>query len=271
MHKPSSLRDYLIALLVAGALLVGCTTYLLARHGFLFDAPAMFDIWFVPNKAIGNAALLMLALTFLIGPIVRYFDRLDSWLGYRKEIGIIAALLAIFHGFISYSWLPKKFPQQWIDFTSIEFGAGLIGALVLGFLCIASFKKAIMILEGSRWWFIQRFGLRLAILATIVHIVALKGNSWLRWFLTPNMIVSAEVLRPELPALGLLSGLLLGWVIVVRIYESVFLFHDIGFSPKEIVMDPVIKARGRRFFLWSLFVTALLYCMTLLWFVSFLH
>ena len=258
MHKPSSLRDYVIALLIASALTVFLGFYLFIRRGFMLDAPAGVDPLYVPNKVIANAGMIILAFTFLIGSIVRYFDRFDTWLGYRKEIGVVGAFLALSHGTISYFYLPQSNPNEYIDFTSLEFGAGLLGALLLFFLFIISFKKAIDLIGASRWWFLQRWGLRLVIAFTLVHIYALKWNGWVKW-LTHGAVPSKELVAPWLPGASLLATLFITWVVIVRLYESIFVFKNFGLSTKEISMDTILKARGRRFFIGSFWTLIILY------------
>jgi DMSO/TMAO reductase YedYZ heme-binding membrane subunit len=253
MHKPSSLRDYLIAGLIATSLFVFFCLYLSFRHGALFGAP-MTDTLYYPNKALAGVAMTMLALTFLIGPIVRYFDRYDTWLSYRKEIGILAGFLAVIHGLVSYYLLPIKFPRVWIEFSAIEFCAGLVGAILLVALFVLSWKSIILLVGGGTWWFLQRWGLRVTVIATLIHVYVMKWSSWVTWYTTGN----------NLPALGLLLTLFITWVVVVRLYESLFLFRACGFATKEICMDIEIKSRGRRFFLTSFVVYALLTAFMLL-------
>lgn len=265
MHKPSTFRDYMIASLMAGALVSFFSLYLFIRRGYLFDAPPTADILYVFNKVLIGAGTILLALTFLIGPIVRYFDRLDQWLGYRKEIGIMGGLLAVFHGLISYFFLPLKFSE--IDLASLTFAAGLVGAFLLIFLFIISFKKAIEVLGGSRWWFLQRWGLRLVIALTLIHVYVMKWDGWMKW-LKQGGVVTPELARPLLPGLGMLVTLFLTWVVIVRLYESLFLFKDFGIATKEISMDPILKARGRRFFLFSLSILVALYVIIFIRFVT---
>src|SRR3989344_8592003 len=112
----------------------------------MLDAPAGVDPLYVPNKVIANAGMIILAFTFLIGPIVRYFNRFDTWLGYRKEIGIVGGFLALSHAIMSYFFLPLKFPSSGLGFDQLTFAAGLIGAALLMFLFIISFKKTIEII-----------------------------------------------------------------------------------------------------------------------------
>lgn len=266
MHKPSSLRDYAVAISTAIFLTVFLGLYLSFRRGFMLDAPIGVDILYVPNKVIANVGVLILALSFLFGPIVRYFNRFDTWLGYRKEIGIVGAFLAIFHGIISYFFLPQKYPSEYIDFTSLEFSAGLIGVSILFFLFIISFKKAIDLIGASRWWFLQRFGLRLAVAFTLIHVYALKWNGWIKW-LTEGALSSKELTVAWLPGVSLLTALFITWVVIVRLYESVFLFKNFGLTTKEISMDVVLRARGRRFFIGSFLVLIILYILVLTRFV----
>ena len=117
MHKPSSGRDYLVALLLASSVTVFLGFYLFIRRGYLFTAPSSVDMLYVPNKAIAGAGVILIAFVFLLGPIVRYFDRFDKWLGYRKEIGIVGTFLLLADGTITYFYLPLNPPGQ--NLTSI--------------------------------------------------------------------------------------------------------------------------------------------------------
>lgn len=263
MHKPSSMRDYVIALLIATSLTVFFSLYLFIRRGYLFDAPPTADTLYVFNKAVVGAGTVLLAFTFLIGPIVRYFDRFDQWLGYRKEIGIVAGFLVFFHAIVSYSFLPLKFSQSRFTFDSLPFAAGFIGVLLLIFLFIISFKKVIEMMDGSRWWFLQRWGLRFVILLTIIHVYSMKWNGWMKWLKQGGGNPTAELANPQMAGLGILVMMFLTWVVIVRLYESAFLFRNCGFSAKEICMDSAVKARGRKFFIGSFWVLVVLYCLVI--------
>lgn len=258
-HKPSSLRDYVIALLITVSLTVLFGAYLLFRRGYLFDAPPITDMLYVPNKVLAGVAMTLLALTFIIGPITRYFDRFDKWLGYRKEIGIVAGFLAVLHGIISYYLLPIEFPREWIEFTTLQFGAGLIGAGLLVFLFLISFKKTITLLGAGSWWFLQRWGLRLVIALTLLHVYVMKWDGWVKWLTQGGGNATVKLANPWLPGLGILATLFITWVVIVRLYESIFLFRNVGLTTREISIDPVLRARGRRFFLISLSVLILCY------------
>ena len=268
MHKPSSLWDYTVAFLITGTIMVVFGLYLFLRRGYLFDAPPSADMLYVPNKVLASTAMTLLALTFIIGPVVRYFDRFDKWLGYRKEIGIVAGFLAIFHSLISYYLLPLKFPKFWLDFSSLEFGAGLVGTVLLAFLFFISFKQAIALLGAGHWWLLQRWGLRLAVIATLIHVYVMKWEGWTRWLVQGRGTATTELAHPSLPGLGLLTTLFITWVIIVRLYESIFLFRNAGIGTKEISTDENLKKHGRQFLLLSFWIFAVLSLLILIRFIG---
>lgn len=248
------MRDYVVSILIAAALSVVLGAYLLFRRGYFFDAPPTADMLFVPNKVLAGAGLTLLAFTFLIGPIARYFDSFDHLLRYRKEIGIVGGFLAVFHAIVSYFFLPLKFPQARFTFDNLPFVAGLVVVFLLVFLYVISFKKIIDMMGGSRWWLFQRWGLRLVIAFTIVHVFVMKWEFWVRWVTESSGRVSPELANPWLPAAGILVSMFIAWVVIVRLYETIFLYKDLGWKPKEIVVDAELRRRGRRFFICSFWV-----------------
>lgn len=264
MHKPSNWRDYFIACFIALILFVLLGSYLYVRRGYMFDAPASAGLLYVPNKVIASAGLVMLALVFLIGPIARYFDRFDHWLNYRKEIGIVGGFLAIAHGIISAWFVPAKFSVEGL-FSPERFDtaiAGLAGALLLSALIVISLKSLIEKIGGSRWWFLQRWGLRLVIFFSLYHVIVMKWHGWTTWF-QQGAKQTPELLSPWMTPASILVTLFIVWVVLVRVYESVFLFRDLGLQTKEIVMDPVLKTRGRKFFLFTFWLFTILYAVVL--------
>lgn len=248
-----------MATLLAAAVVVFFSLYLITRRGYFFDAPPTADPLFVPNKAIACAGMILLAFTFLLGPLSRYFNRWDHLLTYRKEIGIVGGFLAVFHALISYFLLPLKFPQAKFDFTNLYTLAGLIGTFLLVFLFIISLQKVIARMDGQRWWFLQRWGLRLVIVATLVHVFLMKWAGWVKWIKQGGGNPTTELANPWMPGLGILASSFIAWVVIVRVYETVFLFRDFGLRPKEIVMDETLRLRGRRFMQLSFLVLIAFY------------
>lgn len=264
MHKPSNLKDYFFASVLAMGLFVLLGTYLYFRRGFLFDAPDTAGMLYVPNKVIGGVSVLMLSVVFLTGPLSRYFDKFDHWIMYRKEIGIVGAWLAIVHGVISIWLVPAKFSLGGLfalERLHIAL-AGVTGVLLCAALILISWKQLMQKIGGVRWWFLQRWGLRLAVLAAALHVIPMKWSGWVSWF-ERGAKHTPELLHPLMTPASLLVTLFLVWVVLIRLYESIFLFHSWGLKTKEISVDSVLRARGRRFFLATLCLLILSYVIML--------
>lgn len=251
-HKPFSGRDYFVSVFVSAILLALFSSYLLVRRGYYFDAPISADMLFVPNKALAGVGIALLAFTFLVGPISRYFDRFDYWVGLRKELGIVGAFYIFVHAIVSYFLLPKKFPQDWYDFSSAEFAAGLVGAVALFVLFVISFQKMIALIGPARWWFLQRWGLRVVMLLAVIHVFDMKWAGWVKWLTKTPAAPTAEVANPWMPGLGILVSMFVAWVVIIRLYEMLFLFKGPGFATKEIAADPALRLHGQRLFWGSL-------------------
>jgi hypothetical protein len=262
--KPFNFHDYVVAIGISlGLTLFGAVYLGVFRRTYLFNAPPTADAWFVPNKVIVGTGILMIAFTFLIGPLARYFNAFDQWVRYRKEIGIVGGFFALFHVVVSYFYLPKKFPPSGMDFTGVVYGAGLVATFVVLFLILISFQKAVDLL-GNRWWFLHRWGLRMLILFAVLHVYVMKWNgAWMKWLMKGGGPSVPELPNGWLPGLGLLTGVFLTWVVIVRLYETIFIFKDLGWKPKEISRDEKLRRHGRRFVIISFWVMIIGYVLIL--------
>ncbi len=250
-HKPFNFHDYVVSILIALVLTVFCGGYYWVQRTYLFNAPQGIDAFYVPDKVIAWVGIVLLAFTFLIGPIYRYFDAFDYLLEYRKEIGIVGGVFALFHPVMAYFFLPLTFPQSEIPLTSVTYGAGLAGSLVVIFLIFISYENAKILLGPSRWWLLHRFGLRLVILFAVIHFFCIEWSTWVQWLTQSAGKPSAELLYPWMPEPTIFAGLFIVWVVIIRLYETIFLYKDLGLKPKEIAPDANLRLRGRRFFIYS--------------------
>jgi DMSO/TMAO reductase YedYZ heme-binding membrane subunit len=245
----SSFHDYVVSSLIALVLTVLYGVYYWIQRTYVFNAPPGVDPLSVPDKVIAVVGLILLAFTFLIGPIYRYFDAFDYLLQYRKEIGIVGGFFALFHPVMAYFFLPLTFPD--VPLTSVTYGTGLAGSFVVIFLFFISFQKAITLFGANRWWFLHRFGLRLVILFALIHFFCIEWSTWVQWLTQSAPKPDAELPSPWMPEPTIFAVLFALWVVIVRLYETVFLYKDFGLKPKEIAPDANLRLRGRRFFIYS--------------------
>jgi hypothetical protein len=122
---------------------------------------------------------------------------------------------------------------------------------VVIFLILISFENAKILFGASRWWLLHRFGLRLVILFAVIHFFCIEWDTWVQWLTQSADKPSAELLSPWMPEPTTFAGLFVVWVVIVRLYETVFLYRDFGLKPKEIAQDANLRLRGRRFFIYS--------------------
>lgn len=249
--KPFRLHDYVVSILIALVLTVFYGGYYMIQRTYFFNAPPGIDAFYVPDKVIAVVGTILLAFTFLIGPIYRYFNAFDYVIQYRKEIGIVGGFFALFHPLVAYFFLPLTFPQPEIPLTSVTYGAGLAGSLIVIFLTFISLQNAVILLGANRWWFLHRLGLRLVILFAVIHFFCIEWSTWVQWLTQSAGKPSVELLYPWIPEPTIFAGLFIVWVVIVRLYETVFLYRDLGLKPKEIVPDANLRLRGRRFFIYS--------------------
>lgn len=66
----------------------------------------------------------------------------------------------------------------------------------------------------------------------------MRWSGWVKWVKQGGGNSSAEFAHPWMPGAGILVSMFPAWVVIVRLYETVFLYRDLGFKPKEISRDP---------------------------------
>jgi len=95
----------------------------------------------------------------------------------------------------------------------------------------------------------------------------MKWNFWVKWVKSGGK-ASAELANPWLPGAGILVSMFIAWVVIVRLYEMIFLYREFGFfSTKEIASDETLRLRGRRFFIRSFWVLMTLYFLVITRFI----
>lgn len=199
-------KQYLVSLAVGILTFAALSLYIFFRRGF-------YDL-FLANKVVAGAALFLLAIVLLIGLLSRYFVRFDSWVQYRKELGVVSFLFALVHSLISL----QIFPLSYFANNLAPFLLGLVALAILIFLFIIGQwqRKFIQWWGGNRWWFYQQWGARVALALVFFHVVLLRYKGWVIWFAEGG---SAELARPYLPPLSLLLTLFATFVAVVRVGE----------------------------------------------------
>lgn len=207
-------RQWTIAILTGWAVFAVLSTYLFFRRGY-------FDLY-IANKAFGSASLIVIGIVLLIGPLSRLYQKFDSWIIYRKELGIVGFAAALAHTVISLFFLPDKFAfASFFVFTSLNrglvpflFGAGSI--LVFCVLTVMSFDAVIRRMDKEVWWRWQYWGVRIAFVLLFLHLVVMKYPGWISWYVQGG---GKELARPFMPPGSIVAGSFGLFVLLVRLAE----------------------------------------------------
>lgn len=207
MNK-EQIRQYSVATIFGLVLFILLSGYLFLRRGY-------FDLYII-NKVSAGASLIILAVVILIGPLSRLYDRFDSWIIYRKELGIVAFVLALAHGAISFFFLSDRFSVAYFMNHLATFILGFTSVFVLGYLFILSFERIINFLDRKKWWLVQSWGVRIAGILVFLHVFLLKYPGWVNWYIKGG---SSELARPYLPPASIIAFAFAFFVVLVRLSE----------------------------------------------------
>lgn len=123
------------------------------------------------NRAVGDMSVILIALTMIVGPVVRIWPKMNVLTPWRRECGIYAVILAIVHTVIIFSgWIEWDFlklvgyqihpatgqyvmAQQGFGLANI---LGIIALLYGIVLAMSSNNLSMKLLGGSVWKFIQQ-------------------------------------------------------------------------------------------------------------------
>ncbi len=122
------------------------------------------------NKAAADASFLLLTATMAIGPVARLWPRLRSVVPLRRELGVYAIVLALIHTLIIFDgWIEWDFARLFGfefhpglgHYVMFQHGFGLANAIGLialvygAVLALTSTDRAVRLLGGPTWKFIQ--------------------------------------------------------------------------------------------------------------------
>ncbi len=202
--------QYGAAALVAGFLFACAAYYWYARQG-------AFSLN-IANRAIADVAITLLAIILLLGPITRWYNVFDRYLQYRKELGVTAAMLVMLHFILSFFVLTSGSARMRFVTTGAKgFAFGVIATLVLIGLTAISSTTLMRAIGSKHWWGLQRWGVRIAYVASLLHVWFVALPRWRTWYAKGD----PRVAHDQWPSLGILIGWLLLAVLILRLLEHI--------------------------------------------------
>lgn len=196
-QPPSELSLYLRVLVVSALIFGGFYAY-----------TTWLQIPNVLNKTAADTSIFLMGMSMLMSSIGYFGKRLDSWVRYRKHLGLVGFAFGLAHWFLSWGAF-----QNLLKAETWQKGAmwpALTGLLALGIftvMALISNSQAARLLGGKWWRFILRSGY-LAVILVWLHVVLLKSGRWVTWY---------ENGMKTLPSLSLLVTVFMTVVLVMRV------------------------------------------------------
>lgn len=203
-----ALRQYFIALVITAVIGGAIGYYLFIRLGSFSPS--------IANKSLADVSLVLLGIVLLAGPLSRLYTRFDSWINYRKELGILAFLTGAVHVYLSMFPLARRGPFGLYQSRPLVAYSGLLGLLIMAYLFVISFEFIKKKLGVKTWWRMQYWGARITGVAIFVHMSVFKYSEWNTW-----LGGKAEGLaRPDWPPVSLIVAVFFAFVILTRFSEA---------------------------------------------------
>src|SRR5690606_30475603 len=138
-----------------------------------------FGLFFL-NKAIGETAVVIICLSFLLGPLAIILPFLRKRLYIRHHLGLTGFSLVLFHIIISLLQFTDRFSFDWYIHHAYGVLAAIGATLIFLVLAITSSEKAYKALGGKTWKTVQRVGY-IALTLTGIHIAVAATDRWTLW------------------------------------------------------------------------------------------
>src|SRR3989344_5026046 len=185
---------------------------------------------FFINKFIASTGILLIGISFSLGPFFHYFNIFDSKLIYRKYLGVLGALYGFLHPLITVLFLSERFFGKWKLNNWFAFVAAVIATFLLIMMVLVSNKFAIQKLGHEVWKFILRLGY-LAYFLLLLHIILLKYPRWIMWI--------KDFPQTILPSFSLISAIFILLILLLRLkalFDSEYSEHEVGKkqTPSEV-------------------------------------
>jgi DMSO/TMAO reductase YedYZ heme-binding membrane subunit len=207
-------KTWIIVLIIFGLSL----SYAIIRYNIVRSVPFDNLPLYIANKAVVLSATILIGLSFLLGPLARFFKQFIPHLYLRKHLGVIGFGMAALHAVMSFILLtPAYYPRFFSEGGKLTFIGelsmlfGILAFLIFAAISITSLPSVDEKMHPNQWKFIQRIGY-LAYLLVLLHVGIMGYRGWFM----------ADSYRFGLISISLVSSLFIIFVLIMRILVIAF-------------------------------------------------
>jgi len=158
--------------------------YAFIRYNVIRDVPYDNIPLYISNKAIALASVILIGISFVMGPLARFSQGIVRHLYLRKHLGLVGFALAAMHALMSMILLgPAYYGKLYAasgKLTLAGEGSMLFGVLAIVIFSIVSITSMPPIskhMHQDQWQFVQRLGY-LAYIFVLLHVYVMSNAGW---------------------------------------------------------------------------------------------
>lgn len=187
--------------------------YAAVRYNVVRDVPLSHLPLYIGNKAVALAATVLIGISYVIGPLARWWPtKYVPLLPSRKAIGVAGYGLAAFHAIASLVLLSPAYYSRFYEASGKLTGTsesmlvmGILAFLIFSLVATSSLPAVEEKLHPDDWLRIQRYGLW-AYFFVLLHVVLMGYKGWSQ----------ADSYQYGLASITLISSLVIVLVFLIR-------------------------------------------------------
>lgn len=187
--------------------------YAIVRYNVVRSVPIDNIPLYIFNKAIALSATILIGLSFILGPLARFWpNQIAPHLYLRKHLGVFGFAIAAVHAVISLILLtPAYYPRFFNTDGKLNFMGessmlfGVLAFIIFAVVSVTSLPEVEKNMDQAKWKFIQRLGY-LAYVFVLAHVGIMGYRGWFR----------PESWQYGLASISLISVLFIVFVLIMR-------------------------------------------------------
>ena len=166
---------------------------------------------FISNKAISLSAVMFIALSYLLGPLARFWTKaIVPLLGLRQFFGLLGFGLAAMHGLVSLLlFTPANYPKFFLlDGTLNLIGElsmmfGILAFFIFAAVALTSIPHVAQSMSAKHWQVVQRLGY-FGLVLVLFHVLVMGYEGWMQPSSWPGGMLPVSLVAAIIIAFALL-------------------------------------------------------------------
>ena len=210
-EKPINWINANVFSIVTFAVILG---YAVIRYNVIKGVPWTDVPLFISNKAIALGAVVFIAFSFIIGPLIKFWPgTFTKFQPLRKYFGLLGFGFASVHSLISLLiFTPQYYPKFFLETGKLNLTGelsmlfGVIGFFIFLGVAISDIPSIEKSMKYEHWLEIQRTGY-LAFFFVLLHVAVMGFEGWLTPGTWPGKLLPISLISFIIISLALLVRL----------------------------------------------------------------